>query len=116
MNRVLLATFVLLLVSFTLASPLDAAEAPKPVSLSSVVLFVLVIGIMKTNFNSEDIAGGSYPIDRLGQVLLGDFLVPFEVVSVLLLAVMIGAAYLAKGRRRDSTDPTPAHAPRSNAM
>jgi len=37
MNRVLLATFVLLLVSFTLASPLDAAEAPKPVSLSSVV-------------------------------------------------------------------------------
>jgi NADH:ubiquinone oxidoreductase subunit 6 (subunit J) len=30
-------------------------------------------------------------------VLLGDYLVPFEVVSVLLLAVMIGAAYLAKG-------------------
>ena len=32
--------------------------------------------------------------------------------AVLLLAVMIGAAYLAKGRRRESTDPTPAHAPR----
>ena len=40
-----------------------------------------------------------YPIDTLGQVLLGDYLVPFEIVSVLLLVVMIGAAYLAKGRR-----------------
>ena len=38
---------------------------------------------------------------ELGQVLLGDYLVPFEIVSVLLLVVMIGAAYLAKGRRRE---------------
>ena len=45
-----------------------------------------------------------YPVDRLGQVLLGDFLVPFEIVSVLLLVVMIGAAYLAKGRRREEDD------------
>jgi len=41
-----------------------------------------------------------YPIDQLGLALLGDYLVPFEIVSVLLLVVMIGAAYLAKGRRR----------------
>ena len=41
-----------------------------------------------------------YPIFELGQALLDPavFLVPFELVSVLLLAVMIGAAYLAKGR------------------
>jgi NADH:ubiquinone oxidoreductase subunit 6 (subunit J) len=32
--------------------------------------------------------------------MLGDYLVPFEVVSVLLLVVMIGAAYLAKARRK----------------
>jgi NADH:ubiquinone oxidoreductase subunit 6 (subunit J) len=37
----------------------------------------------------------------LGQALLGDYLVPFELVSVVLLVVMIGAAYLAKGRRRN---------------
>lgn len=40
-----------------------------------------------------------YPVDELGRALLGDFLVPFELISVLLLVVMIGAAYLAKGRR-----------------
>jgi NADH-quinone oxidoreductase subunit J len=44
----------------------------------------------------------NYPVVSLGQVLLGDFLIPFEVVSVLLLVVMIGAAFLAKGRRRQA--------------
>jgi NADH-quinone oxidoreductase subunit J len=44
----------------------------------------------------------AYPVDRLGQVLLGDYLVPFEIVSVLLLVVMIGAAYLAKARRKET--------------
>lgn len=43
----------------------------------------------------------SYPIKPLGEALLGDYLVPFELISVLLLAVMIGAAYLAKARKRD---------------
>jgi NADH:ubiquinone oxidoreductase subunit 6 (subunit J) len=35
-----------------------------------------------------------------GQSLLGDDVAPFELASVLLLIVMIGAAYLAKGRRQ----------------
>jgi NADH:ubiquinone oxidoreductase subunit 6 (subunit J) len=53
--------------------------------------------------------GGARPLDAaaadptadLGLALLGDYLLPFEVASVLLLAVMIGAAYLSKARRRD---------------
>lgn len=40
-----------------------------------------------------------YAVAELGKALLGDYLVPFELASVLLLSVMIGAAYLAKGRR-----------------
>ena len=45
--------------------------------------------------------GEQYPMKALGKALLepGGYLVPFELVSVLLLAVMIGAAYLAKGRK-----------------
>lgn len=50
---------------------------------------------------SEQSQSDSYPILSLGQALLGDYLVPFELVSVLLLAVMIGAAYLAKARKRE---------------
>lgn len=37
-----------------------------------------------------------YPVATLGRELLTTYLVPFEVASVLLLAVMIGAAYLAQ--------------------
>ena len=70
-------------------------------SLGTIILFALVLAILKTKFANEEISGATYPIEKLGQALLGDYLVPFEVVSVLLLAVMIGAAYLAKGRRRE---------------
>ncbi|QOV92345.1 NADH-quinone oxidoreductase subunit J [Humisphaera borealis] len=40
-----------------------------------------------------------YPMTSLGVSLIGEYLLPFELVSVLLLAVMIGAAYLAKARK-----------------
>ena len=41
----------------------------------------------------------AYPTTSLGVALLGEYLLPFELASVLLLAVMIGAAYLAKARK-----------------
>ena len=74
------------------------------VSIASILLFALVLGIARTTFAGNAIDGGIYPVDRLGQVLLGDYLIPFEVVSVLLLVVMIGAAYLAKGRKREEDE------------
>jgi NADH:ubiquinone oxidoreductase subunit 6 (subunit J) len=72
-------------------------------SFGMVMLIVLVAGIFSAvpKFNKQPLGGGNYPVDKLGQALLGDFLVPFELSSVLLLVVMIGAAYLAKGRRRE---------------
>ena len=42
-----------------------------------------------------------YPVVALGTALLGNYLIPFELISVVLLVVMIGAAYLAKARRGD---------------
>ncbi len=39
-------------------------------------------------------------IDQVGTELLTHYLVPFEVISVLLLVAMIGAAYLARPERR----------------
>jgi len=80
------------------------AEVIIAVSIASILLFALFIGIARTTFASNPIETGIYPVDRLGQVLLGDYLIPFEVVSVLLLVVMIGAAYLAKGRKREEDE------------
>ncbi len=74
------------------------------ISICSILLFALAMGIARTSFANQPISSELYPVDRLGQVLLGDYLVPFEIVSVLLLVVMIGAAYLAKGRRREEDE------------
>ncbi|HMB96009.1 MAG TPA: NADH-quinone oxidoreductase subunit J [Tepidisphaeraceae bacterium] len=76
-------------------------EVMLAMSFGLVLLITLIAGIVRAKFNSQMIESGYYPIQTLGQALLGDFLVPFELSSVLLLVVMIGAAYLAKGRKRE---------------
>jgi NADH-quinone oxidoreductase subunit J len=78
------------------------AEIIVALSLGSILLVALIAGIHRTHFAGNAMEPGGYPVDKLGQTLLGDYLVPFELASVLLLVVMIGAAYLAKGRRREA--------------
>ena len=78
-------------------------------SIAAILLIALVLAIRRTfpvGTGTEPAAAGEqrYPMTRLGQALLGDYLLPFEIVSVLLLVVMIGAAYLAKARRRDISE------------
>jgi len=74
--------------------------------IASVLLIALILAVRSTVFPvaTSDVPAGEerYPLTRLGQALLGDYLLPFEIVSVLLLVVMIGAAYLAKARRRET--------------
>jgi NADH-quinone oxidoreductase subunit J len=84
-----------------------AGEVAVALAICLVLVVALVAAVVSTRFASHPIALGptEYPVAALGQVLLGDYLVPFEVVSVLLLVVMIGAAYLATGRRRESDEP-----------
>lgn len=66
-----------------------------------VLLAALISAIVHESFpRAAEMSQNEYPMIALGQALLGDYLVPFELASVLLLVVMIGAAYLAKGRRR----------------
>ncbi|MGH7177338.1 MAG: NADH-quinone oxidoreductase subunit J family protein [Tepidisphaeraceae bacterium] len=99
-------------VMLTSKSPFSRFE-PKLVEVvialsgGSILLFALIVGILRATFKTNALDTSSrYPVDKLGQALLGDFLIPFELASVLLLVVMIGAAYLAKARRRE-TEPTP---------
>lgn len=77
-------------------------EVAVAVLVAAMLSVTLITAILRSGFGSRVAAGSDdYPVLRLGTALLGDFLVPFELISVLLLAVMIGAAYLAKGRRRE---------------
>ncbi len=71
--------------------------------LAIMLAVVLVSAITRSDFQDRPIgADEANPVFHLGRALLGDFLIPFELISVLLLAVMIGAAYLAKARKRES--------------
>ena len=97
-------------VMLTSKSPFSRYE-PKMVevvvatSIAAILLIALVLAIHNQVFPAAPLdpaAEERYPLARLGQALLGDYLLPFEIVSVLLLVVMIGAAYLAKARRRET--------------
>lgn len=74
--------------------------------VASAVAVALFVGLAKALL-SIDWQIGSSPemvrnatVAQIGQALLTSFLAPFEVASVLLLLVMIGAAYLARAERR----------------
>jgi NADH:ubiquinone oxidoreductase subunit 6 (subunit J) len=89
----------------------------RPTRIEAVVGLVVcaallagLVGILATtNWHTAGataVASGQAPNDvaAFGKQLLGPYLVPFELVSVLLLAVMIGAAYLAQPGKRTSEE------------
>jgi NADH:ubiquinone oxidoreductase subunit 6 (subunit J) len=60
----------------------------------SLLLAGLILAILNLAWKQDEVlASGS--VADIGHSLLGEFLGPFELVSVLLLAAMLGAAYLA---------------------
>ena len=52
--------------------------------------------IFNTNWNVQDLIKRESTVSEIGYMLLTDYLLPFEVVSVLLLAALIGAAMLSR--------------------
>jgi NADH-quinone oxidoreductase subunit J len=84
-----------------------AGEVVIAVSVALVLFVALLLAIHSAPFVTREMdTTTKYPTQALGQALLGDYLVPFELASVVLLVVMIGAAYLAKARQKDEKPPT----------
>jgi NADH:ubiquinone oxidoreductase subunit 6 (subunit J) len=102
-GTLILIVFGVMLTSKSPFSKFDPKIGEVMIALTlGIVLFAaLVMAIRSIPMKAEAVVTNPYPMAELGQILLGDFLVPFEIVSVLLLVVMIGAAYLAKGRRHE---------------
>lgn len=80
---------------------LDADEKTLPALLSGAV-FVLLVWASIDAFGVTEVASAGTPTSTeiLGEALLGRFVVPFEVVSFVLLAALIGGITVA---RRDLT-------------
>ena len=75
----------------------------RPASLLIALLFVAVVvtGIFGTSWNTvselpENPADPSN-IEGIGMLIFTQYVVPFEVLSIVLLASLIGAIYMAKG-------------------
>ncbi len=60
-----------------------------------VLLEALTLSILHTRWQQNAMAPAN-SMGEIGRNLLGEFLGPFELVSVLLLVAMLGAAYLAR--------------------
>mgnify|MGYP003962128899 CR=1 FL=1 len=66
---------------------------------SVFILSILLTVIMRTEWKMGEITQSDETIRKIGFHLMNDFVLPFELVSVLLLAALVGAAYLS---RKDS--------------
>lgn len=64
------------------------------------LLVGLSIALRSTDWAQAKANPAGYSVQEFGVALLTTYLVPFELASVLLLAVMIGSAYLARTERK----------------
>ena len=64
------------------------------------VFIGLVVVIRQAGWSETTPRTDSHSVAAIGESLLTTYLVPFEVTSVLLLAVMIGAAFLSRPERK----------------
>jgi NADH:ubiquinone oxidoreductase subunit 6 (subunit J) len=101
---------ILILIIFgillTSSSPL-ARYSPSPGEIAAAcgLAAVLLLGLVVVIHTSAFLVKPDAPqptINDLGQALIGDYVFPFELASVLLLVVMIGAAFVARGKRTPS--------------
>ena len=62
------------------------------------VAAILLRVIFKNPWQVSTAAEMSPTVHQLGNLLLTDYLIPFEIVSILLLAALVGAAYISRRR------------------
>jgi len=78
-------------------------EKAVAVGIALVMIGMLTWALVNTDMAAGDKQppAGYTEVSTIGKSLLSKYLVPFEVAAVLLLVVMIGAAYMARKRRAE---------------
>jgi len=64
--------------------------------ITAIISALLVSTMISTRWKQSDPMITDATIKQIGELLLTRYLLPFEVASIVLLAAMIGAAYLAR--------------------
>ena len=104
------AIMVLFLYVIMMMNLNDQAEEQKSMLMKIIavvtggLLFVILVGALKgvddTAYINPGAATATGTVKNLGRILLGEFLLPFEAVSILLLTAMVGAVLLTKTPRK----------------
>ena len=76
-----------------------------PAAIASIVLLVVVLLAVGSTAWKAEPERGRTDTAELARVLFTDWVLPFEVVGVLLLAAVIGGVFLAKREHRSAADP-----------
>ena len=76
-----------------------------PGAIVTVAVFAAVLrAILGTNWGGEEIEKPVTTTARIGELFMTKYILPFEVVSVLILAALVGAVYIARGRDREEAE------------
>lgn len=71
-----------------------------PGALSAGLVFALLVWIIQSvDWGAMDSGDPGPTSEAIGRLLVGDYLLPFEIASVLLLIALMGAAMLVRRRR-----------------
>ena len=87
----------------------DEVHKPRITRLGAIVVFIITSIVLVTIFIHSKTIMGDYDtsgedfqsIRKLGQVLLNEYMVPFEFASILLLVAMIGVVLLSKKEKTE---------------
>lgn len=98
---VVMGVFAVMLTGKFEESPIPTSNELASTAVVVVLALVgLVIGVILIQPQPGGHLGTPLSLERLGQLLLTDYVLPFELVSILLLAALIGAIVIAKGKER----------------
>ena len=64
--------------------------------MALLTIFILVAMIVSTKWPVQEVGPPEPTVNRLGVLILTDYLLPFEVAGILLLVALVGAAVIAQ--------------------
>jgi NADH-quinone oxidoreductase subunit J len=78
-------------------------QVPTGLAVAAGLLIIILYSLWQTPIATEAASGDPGSGKKLGELFLTQFVLPFEIISVLLLAALIGAVIIAKRDR--TTEP-----------
>lgn len=102
---VVLFLFVIMLIGPAAVPPKDSralvARVGGGVAASAISLLIILVLSKKTFGHVAPIQAAFGSVESMGALLFSDYLVPFEVASLLLMVAVVGAVAVARGKQPD---------------